>query len=518
MGGFAQEGVLPLEHFITTKAEISMKDSAHNIHSALKPYSFWTIQKYAEPKDSLGNVNNLALRRSGASYITLSPRIDATAFNQAGSSFNQGVQALGGIGVGAGWKNIVYVHVDGVVGRSNFPDYMKRITDSLSVVPGFGYASGESVNGDAYDFDQLSAVIAVKPSEYFELFAGRGRHFIGEGYRSMFLSDVSSNYNYLRTDVNIWKLKYMVLYAQMNQANDYPSRYYPQNTKYSTMHYLSLNLTKWWTVGAFESVVWEREDSVVNRSFDVNYLNPLIFFRPVEYGIGSSDNSLIGFSSSIRPISGLTLYGQFLLDEMVVGEWAAPVRKLVLNDSTIKTGWWANKQSYQLGVKYHEPLGWKNASVLAEINVVRPFTYGHSNRLQSYTHANQPLAHPLGANFIEWVQITTWQPGRFQVGLFTTYSRKGYSYQPTYFGEDILVSNKERDENNREHGNFLLQGKRVDVANIRLNLGYTLIKNWNLKTEAILHYRLERDQVKTTDMVFIGLGIRTALWNDYRNL
>ena len=284
------------------------------------------------------------------------------------------------------------------------------------------------------------------------------------------------------------------------------------------MHYLTLHINNYWSVGAFESVIWESEDSVVSRNFDFNYLNPLIFYRPVEYGIGSSDNSLLGFTSSVKPTPKITLYGQFLLDELVLGEWYAPVRKKITGDSTIKTGWWANKQSYQLGFKVQEPFGWKWGRVLAEVNMVRPFTYGHSNRSQSYTHLNTPLAHPLGANFIEWVQVTTWQPGKWHFGLFTAYSRKGYSNNLGYLGEDILISNTDRDDDNREHGNFLLQGRLEDVANVRLLVGYDLIPSWNLRAEAVVHYRHWRTQGLSYNTVILGAGIRTALWNDRANL
>ena len=514
----AQNGLVPLEYFTSVKTEIMMGDSVVNVHPEMKPYSYWTVQENSPLPDSIDAYSHLPFKHTDDSYVSISPRLDVGMYNQAGSRHKTGFNSIGGFGVGAGYKNRVYINLEGVLGYTNPPSYKGRIIDSLGIVPGFGYAdrSGNKQNG--YDFTQWTGSVAFKPSKHFELFAGRGRHFIGEGYRSMFLSDFSSNYNYLRADVNVWRIKYAVLYTQMDQANNYPTNTYPIGKKYSTMHYLSLNVTKWWSIGAFESIVWEAEDSLVNRSFDINYANPLIFFRPVEYSIGSSDNSLLGFSSTLRPAKGLTLYGQILLDEFLFREWSAPLWLRTSGDSTIRTGYWANKQSYQLGVKLLEPFGWKNASVLAEFNAVRPFTYGHSNQTQSFSNANQPLAHPLGSNFIEWVQITTWQPGRFCFGLFSTYSRKGYSNNISFMGEDVLISNRDRDDANREYGNFMLQGRKEDVANIRLNAGYVLIQQWNLRLDATVHYRLQRSSSQKDEMVFLGLGLSTALWNNYRNL
>lgn len=514
----AQEGVLPLEHFILTRAEIGMKDKAEGVHTALKPFSFWTIQENLPEPDSIISYEQFAFKRENKNYLRLTPRIGLSTYAHGGSNQKLGMASFGGLGLGVGFKNVIYIHADLVVGYFNPPDYLTSITDSLNAYPGMGLAARSNAFSEGYDVVQNGLVMAIKPSKNFELFAGRGRHFIGEGYRSMFLSDFASNYNFARIDMNVWRIKYMVLYTQMDQTHNYPLSTYPTRKKYSTMHYLSMNLTKWWTLGAFEAVVWESEDSVVDRNFDIHYLNPAIFFRPVEYGMGSSDNSLIGFSSSVRPASGLTFYGQVLLDEFLFRDWVAPIQIKLTGDSTIRTGYFGNKQAYQLGIKYHEPLGVKWLSVLAEINAVRPFTYGHSNATQNYTHLNQSLAHPLGANFLEWLSVISWQPNRWKIGLFSSYARKGYSNNLGFLGDDPLVSHTERDMNNREYGNFWLQGRRVDVANIRLVMGYTLIEQWNLRAEAALQYRLERSVQGNSDMLFVGFGIKTALWNDERNL
>lgn len=516
---YAQDGRLPLEHFVTQKAEILLKEHVQEVHPEIKPYSYWTLQKYAPAPDSAVDFERLAFRTEERSiYVRATPRLALNGFNQGGSNYKRGMTGLGGVALGLGIKNRFYVNVEGLIGYTNPASYYHKMVDSLGVMPGFGYVRKSGDENRGFDYNQLTLCAAFKASKHFEFFMGRGNHFIGEGYRSVFLSDFASNYNYLRTDMSVWRIKYMMMYTQMRQSADYPLRMHPLTNKYAVMHYLSLNLTKWWSVGAFESVVWESEDSVMKRGFDFNYLNPAIFFRPVEYGMGSSDNSLLGFSSSLRPTKDITLYGQFLLDEFLFGEWSSSMRKAISGDSTILTGYWANKQSYQLGVKYLEPLGWKSASVLAEVNIVRPFTYGHSNPRQSYTHLNQSLAHPLGSNFIEWVQVTTWQPGPWKFALFATYSRKGYSNQIAFMGEDPLISNREHDEINREHGNFLTQGRRVDVGNLRMVAGYTLIESWNLRAEAVAHYRGERSAGEKRDMIYFGLGVRTALWNNYQNL
>ena len=44
---------------------------------------------------------------------------------------------------------------------------------------------------------------------------GHGKHFIGDGYRSLFLSDNSFNYPFLRIETKLGKLQYTNLYAEL---------------------------------------------------------------------------------------------------------------------------------------------------------------------------------------------------------------------------------------------------------------------------------------------------------------
>ncbi len=512
----SQTTFVPLDWHSSWNVERQLDTNATNFHPEIKPHSAWSVDAFKLAMPTRGNQfgSNGEARQIGTSFAEVSPRINATGFYQSGSKKSFGLESFIGAGVFANYKDKFKLSGDILAGYNEPVKYLDEITDSLNVVPGYGPANRQG----GYGFNQSTFTLSWKPGRLVELHAGRGKHFIGEGYRSLFLSDYSANYNYLRTDVSVWKLKYMVLFNQMKSAQGYPNGVSPLSNKYSTMHYLSLNITKWWSVGAFEAVVWESEDSVQNREFDINYLNPIIFFRPIEYSIGSSDNSLLGFSSTIRPAKGLTLYGQFMLDEFYWQDVVAPVYAKLNPDSAIGLGSWRNKQSVQFGIKYHELGGWKNSTILAEMNIVRPYMYSHGNTNQNYMHLTQPLAHPLGSNFVEWILISAWQPAyNWNLMLRTTYSRKGYSTTTKHAGEDPNISSAYL-SNATEFGYYLLQGQLVDVANIRLETSYTLVQSWNLRAEASVHYRLERSTKATKDIVIFSLCLRTALWNEYRNL
>src|SRR5262249_19745159 len=86
--------------------------------------------------------------------------------------------------------------------------------------------------------------------------------------------------------------------------------------------------------------------------------------------------------------------------------------------------------------------GIKNLDLQIEANRVRPFTYSHGDSVATYTHYNQPLAHPLGANFQEFIGIARYQPAPkwfLQGKLF--YWKQGIDSSSESFGSNIFLVN-----------------------------------------------------------------------------
>lgn len=203
-----------------------------------------------------------------------------------------------------------------------------------------GYAHQE---GNAFTHGDWNAYASWDPGKYFNFTLGRGKHFIGEGHRSLFLSDEASAYPYLRITTSVWRAKYVNLFTMMNDirgAQGDPSRF---QRKYASMHYLSVNASRRINLALFEAIVWSQGDSLYPRGFDVNYLNPIIFYRPVEFAHGSPDNALLGFSASVKAGHHTLFYAQVMLDEFLLREVRAG------------DGWYANKQALQAGWSHEMP-------------------------------------------------------------------------------------------------------------------------------------------------------------------
>lgn len=287
---------------------------------------------------------------------------------------------------------------------------------------------------------------------------GHNRFHLGDGYRSMFLSDMGSNYLFLKINTKFWKINYQNIFMELTPQFDRGAdALLPK--KYAALHHLSMNVTKWLNVGLFEGIVFGRQDR-----FEFQYLNPVILYRYAEQSIGSPDNALLGINFKANPNVKAIFYGQLLLDEFK------------FNELTSGNGWWANKYSYQLGTKIADPFGVNNLLVQAEYNRARPFMYSYNNATSDYTHNNQPLAHPYGANFSEWVLNVNYKPHqKVQFNLEAFYNKQGRDNTDSIsYGGDIFKLNNTR---NSDYGINMLNGFVSDVLYANLNASYEIKPN-----------------------------------------
>ena len=219
-----------------------------------------------------------------------------------------------------------------------------------------------------------------------------------------------------------------------------------------------MNVTKWLNIGLFEGVVFGR-----TNHFDFQYLNPIIFYRHIEGTVGSPDNAVAGFDFKANIAHRFQLYGQLLLDEFILSR--------IKNDPT----YWANKFAIQVGAKYIDAFGIKNLDLQGEFNRVRPFTYSHNDTIANYTHYNQPLAHPLGANFQELIGIVRYQPApKWNIMAKAIYYYKGLDSSGINFGGNIFKNYTTRSS---ENGFKVGSGNKLSVLNALLEVSYEFRQN-----------------------------------------
>ncbi|MEO7265305.1 MAG: capsule assembly Wzi family protein [Ferruginibacter sp.] len=346
------------------------------------------------------------------------------------------------------------------------PRFFQQEVKTLDAVPGVGFYKPFKKTG--VDYFDGRGYFTFNAAKFIDFQLGYDKNFIGNGYRSLFLSDWGNSYLFAKINTRIWKLNYqnifMELMPQFHKKGDSLL-----DRKYAAMHHLSVNVTKWLNIGLFEGIVFGRKNH-----FDFQYLNPIIFYRHIEGTVGSPDNALAGIDFKANLAHRIQLYGQFLLDEFRLGD--------IKNNPTS----WANKFGIQAGVKYVDAFGVRNLDLQGEINRVRPFTYSHYDTIANYTHYNQPLAHPLGANFQEFIGIINYQPApKWSIYSRAIYYYKGLDSAGKNFGGNIFEDYRTR---TAENGFKVGSGSKAKCFNGYLQVSYELREN--LFLDVSLQHRL----------------------------
>lgn len=375
------------------------------------------------------------------------------------------------------------------------PLYVQRFVNERDAVPGAGYYKDFKDPG-GLDYFDARGYVTFGVGNVIDVVFGFDKNFIGNGHRSLFLSDFSNSALFLKLNTRIWKFNYQNIFMELQQAKERGGdALIPK--KYAAMHHLDLAVTKWLNIGVFEGVVFGREDH-----FEFGYLNPVIFYRSIEQQNGSFDNAVAGIDAKANVAKKFQFYSQFLLDEFSLKE--------IKNGD----GWWANKWALQLGAKYIDAFGINNLDLQLEANRVRPFTYSHRDSIANYTHYNQPLAHPLGANFQEWIGIARFQPApKWMIQAKAIYYKQGRDTGSISYGSNIFLPNVPPYRSG-DYGFDLGAGVPVKTALANFLLSYELKPNLFIEANAL--YRRQRSDaaILTTKNTFvISGGIR---WNMHR--
>ena len=424
-------------------------------------------------------------------YASILPDFQVGHSSQNGTIWlnTRGVIAGGTIG-----KNLTF-RTEFYENQGKFAKYIDDYGRSTNMVPGQGEWKPYS-GGKAFDFAYSSALINYKAGRHFDFQLGYDKNFIGDGYRSMLLSDAAFNYPFLKVIANLGRVQYTTMWAQFIDMK-YPRSSYGTGyrKKWGVFNYLDWNVSSKFSVGLFEAVIWQDSDSTGKRGFDASYINPIVFLRPVEFSNGSPDNALMGLNLKYSPSRNSTIYGQFILDEFVFKEM------------TSGSGWWGNKYGGQIGFRSNNLFHVKHLNMLTEVNAARPYTYSQRTTLNNYGHANQSLAHPLGANFVEWVSIADYQYKRLFLRGQITLARYGLDSAGINYGKDIFESYNTRAD---DFGNHIGQGLKTNLANVQGTVAFLLNPKFNLRVECSVIARQEKNSAYKNRETIFQIGLRSS--------
>lgn len=486
---------LPNEyHFsLLTERALAAKDSS--IHSGIKPYIHFFDQKYVHVADS----------HRLFKFIVDDPALDAMFFkhvvrvqppkenfklfldpllnfeegrdtydtlNRRISTNTRGLIASGYIGAK------FYFETMFAENQSTFPDYVSNMAKSTLVVPGQG--RWKTFKKTGYDYAFSSGFVSIQALKNVNIQVGHGKHKIGNGYRSLLLSDNAFNYPYARITQQWFKgmLSYTNIYSvlmNLDSASKHPSPNAERlfQKKAASFQYLSINPTKYLNIGLFQGMIWHAGDDKNKQSLEWQYFNPVIFTNLPQYGLNNRNNILAGIDMKIKVTHKINLYGQLMIDDL---------------SNTKKYG---NAMGFQAGINYFDAFGVQNLFLQAEYNDVNENSYVSplgTAANQAYSHYNQNLAYTPG-------------------------SGKEIIVIADYKWKRLFVNLKYNNQNIIKNGDYFYNNQLVNAK-----IGYLLNPAYNLNVNLGVTYRMQNFNNFSTlnnQTNYIYLGIRTSIYNLY---
>lgn len=480
---------------LLTEKQLAAKDSS--VHTGLKPYIHFFSAKYV----NIGDTHRIFKFISDDPAVELAFYKHFLRIEPKKEKFKLRVDPLVMLEQGRDHANRkerwLYNNTRGIIGsgyigdnvyfetlfaenQTLFPNYLRDFANSTGVIPGQGRWKGFKKIG--YDYAFSSGFFSVQLLKNLNLQAGHGKQKVGNGYRSLLLSDNAFNYPYARLTQQWFKgrVQYSNIYAVFMNL-DPASKFINPNTerlyqkKATSFQYLSVNLTKRLNLGLFQGMIWKTGDDHNRQHLDMHYINPIIYANAARYGLNHENNIVTGMDLKLKLTDKINIYSQLMLDR--------------IKKDTVSGAW-----GYQAGVCYFDALGLKNLFLQAEYNHVERGSYFDQSNTrggQSYFHYNQNLGFTPGCGD-EFVFIADYKFKRF-------FANVRWHYQ------DVPYSN-----GGSEYNSYMKM--------INARIGYLINPSYNLNACVGITYRTQNFSIFNTlnnQSNYIYIGFKTSIYNLY---
>ena len=229
---YAQFYNLPSDYSFSllTEKVVAAKDSS--IHSSIKPYIPFYSEKYKNVADThpvfkyidedpfLDRVFRTHLievkSREKKFHIKVDPLLNFEFGRDTEDTLQRRLytNTRGFIASGSLGKDF-YFETMLAENQSVFPNYIETNNRASGIVPGQG--RWKTFKSRGFDYAFSSGFFSYQPCKNINIQAGHGKQKIGQGYRSLFLSDNAFNYPFVRITQRYFKgrVQYTNIYASL---------------------------------------------------------------------------------------------------------------------------------------------------------------------------------------------------------------------------------------------------------------------------------------------------------------
>jgi len=369
--------------------------------------------------------------------------------------------------------------------QAKLPGYVDSVTRASHIVPFQNFYKGFKNN--AFDFAYSTARLIYTPNKHLLFNLGYGTNFIGDGYRSLLLSDNNTNYPYLRTAISFGRVQYSVMYSQyIAERNSYTYALgYPR--KWGQTYMLDWSVTNNFNIGVFNAVVSSIENEDHQKDFGFTHFSPIIFVHGSKSPSGVENNDIYGLNLKYTIIPTVNAYAQFMLDK--TGSEA-----------------WEKRYGYQIGIRAGNLFKVNGLSAQVEFNTVRPYSYASDTITTVYAHNNESLAHPLGANFKEGLFVADYNYKRWWFRIEAMTARYGIdSSSNVNYGRNIF---KPLYTHSADDDVSTGQGLNTKLYYGDVKAAYILNRKTNLRIEAGTTLRSETNKKNNYKDAYFYIGVR----------
>ena len=342
----------------------------------------------------------------------------------------------------------------------------------------YGIGRAKSFKGNGHDASLANGYLSYSPISEINFQIGHGRHFFGDGYRSLLISDYAPDYPYICGQYFLFdkKILYKHVTSWMKNLERIPVSSTPEALfipKSTSFNQLSYSPNKRFSISLFEGGVYKSFDSQKGViSPDLSFFLPIMGTKAID--LDTINNIIYGFNWSFKFLDNFKIYNQI----------------------AFKSGNFSN--GFQLGLKWINPLNTSKSFINIEWNScpLSLYSMNESQINQSYSHLGHELAHPLGSGFQELLI-------RGQFSYKMSFFRFNYNYSimgENYSGNEVFQPR-------------ILFSSPLDNSRLFLNtnIGIMLNKATNMEISIGHITRIYNSLAEN----YIFLSWRTNLKNDY---
>ncbi|MEQ9263920.1 MAG: capsule assembly Wzi family protein [Balneolaceae bacterium] len=274
------------------------------------------------------------------------------------------------------------------------------------------------ITGEFFNKHHLEAFAGFHKN-YWSLHIGRGTLKYGVGSRNnLVYSREGIPFDWIRLNINSKYFKYSMIQGSLSwetrtkELEGYPGTFTRISPSRYTLHQrLQFQPAKWISFGFYELINYS------NREIEIPYLNPVNRLSIAEWEQQDQDNGFAGIEGVLRPIRGLELYGEILIDDLGDSDDIFKWEKRNASNSTF---------ARYLGIKY----ALKTGTVLnIDYQRIEASLYAHKLPLNAHSEKGIGLGSQVGPNGDELsIGIEQWLSHRTRISLQYDYNRHGLNY------------------------------------------------------------------------------------------